>query len=248
LKLKWYSAETIFFLLIFILPCRAHAGETITPEELLRRTQNLFNAIAASDIAPWEKYLAADCMYFDEKGRALNKSDLVKEAAQLPKGYWLKFTIEKTQVRIFDATAILSYDIVEDLKIYGQQLGAKYHMTDTWIRRNGEWQLTAAQAFRYYGDPATGDADVSKFADYAGTYELAPGLTAIVSVEEETLYYQRGDNPREVLYAEVPGLFYRKGVEGRILFRMDTNGKVDALISRRNHEDLIWKKVLQQEE
>ncbi len=152
MNLKLHAAKAIFFLLMIILPCGSHAGETITPDELLRRTQDLFNAIAASDSAPWQKYLAADCMYFDEKGRALNKSNLVQEAAQLPKGYWLKFTIENTQSRIFDATAIFSYEVVEDLKIYGQQLGAKFHMTDTWIRRNGEWQITAAQAFRYYGD------------------------------------------------------------------------------------------------
>lgn len=245
---KWHAAIPIFFLLILILPCATHAAETITPEELLRRTQELLDAIAASDNAPWEKYLASDCMYFDEKGRALNKSDLVKEAAQLPKGYWLKFTIENTWSRIFDTTAIFSYDVIEDLKIYGQQLGAKYHMTDTWIQRNGEWQITATQAFRYYGDPATGRADLSKFAEYIGTYELAPGVTAAVSAEGETLYYQRGDNPKEVLYPEVPGLFYRKGVEGRILFRLDPNGKADALISRRNHEDLIWKKIPQQKD
>jgi hypothetical protein len=35
----------------------------------------------------------------------------------------------------------------------------------------------------------------------------------------------------------------RKPIEGRILFRHADDGKVDALIDRRNNEDVIWKKV-----
>jgi hypothetical protein len=31
-------------------------------------------------------------------------------------------------------------------------------------------------------------------------------------------------------------------VEGRILFRTDGSGKVNALIDRRNNEDVIWRK------
>jgi len=45
------------------------------------------------------------------------------------------------------------------------------------------------------------------------------------------------------LLPESGDLFFRKGVEGRILFRFDADGKVDALIDRRNNEDVIWKKL-----
>jgi hypothetical protein len=31
-------------------------------------------------------------------------------------------------------------------------------------------------------------------------------------------------------------------VEGRILFRLGSDGKIDALIDRRNNEDIIWKR------
>jgi len=32
-------------------------------------------------------------------------------------------------------------------------------------------------------------------------------------------------------------------VEGRVLFRYADNGKVDALIDRRNNEDIVWRKT-----
>jgi hypothetical protein len=48
---------------------------------------------------------------------------------------------------------------------------------------------------------------------------------------------------RKKLLPETSELFFRKGVEGRILFRYAANGKVDALIDRRNNEDVVWKKT-----
>ena len=53
-------------------------------------------------------------------------------------------------------TAILSYDLNETETIFGQNLTARYHGTDTWMYRNGKWQIVAGQMFRYYEDPAPG--------------------------------------------------------------------------------------------
>ena len=50
-------------------------------------------------------------------------------------------------------------------------------------------------------------------------------------------------NKKEQLFPETSEIFFRKGVEGRILFRYDARGKVDALIDRRNNEDVVWRKT-----
>jgi hypothetical protein len=139
--------------------------------------------------------------------------------------------------------AVLSYDMDEKETIYGQELTARYHATDTWMRRNGRWQIIAGQVLRYYEDPAPGKVDTAKSAEYVGTYELAPGNTLIVSTDGKLLYRQRGDRSRDLLIPEATDIFFRKGVEGRILFRRADSGKVDALIDRRNNEDVFWKKI-----
>jgi hypothetical protein len=229
--------------ILFTATCLAMAEETITHQELVSRTQELFEGVTTANNAAWIKYYADDCLFHDEKGRSMDKATLVKEITQLPKGYRLKFALENTQSRITSNVAVLSYDIVEDLWIYDQKVGAKFHTTDTWLLRNGTWQIVASESMRYYGDPAPGRTDPARYSEYAGTYELAPGVTLTVSTESGNLYYQRGDNAKEQLIAEVEGLFFRKGVEGRILFRSGKDGKIDALISRRNHEDLIWRKM-----
>ncbi len=38
-------------------------------------------------------------------------------------------------------------------------------------------------------------------------------------------------------------LFFRKGVEGRILFGYTAKAKVDGLIDRTNNEEVVWKKT-----
>src|SRR6266851_4734561 len=193
------------------------ADAPITQEELVRRTQELYEAVAPGNRAPWQKYFADDCIFSDEKGRTLDKPRLVADIAPLPLGYSGAIKIDKVQSRIIGDTAVLSYDANETETIFGQNLKARYHVTDTWLRRNGEWKII-------------------------GSYEVAPGQTRLVSAEGEKLFVER-NGKKEQLFPETSDLFFRKDVEGRILFHYDANGKVDTLIDRRNNEDVIWRKI-----
>jgi Domain of unknown function (DUF4440)/Domain of unknown function (DUF3471) len=214
----------------------------ITQDELVRRTQELYDTIVPGNQATWKKYFADDCIFSDEKDRTLDKAKLIADIAPLPAGYSGAIRIENAQSRIIGNTAILSYDADESETIFGQNLKARYHVTDTWLQRNGNWQIIASQAHRYYEDPAVGKANPKKFGDFIGTYELAPGQTRVVTAEGDKLFVERKGKKEELL-PETSGLFFRKGVEGRILFRYDGNGKVDALIDRRNNEDVVWRKT-----
>jgi Domain of unknown function (DUF3471) len=127
--------------------------------------------------------------------------------------------------------------------IFGQNISARYHATDTWMRRNGQWQIIAGQVLRYYEDPAPGEIDSSRLSKYAGTYELIAGNTLTISTEGKLLYRQHRERPRELLVPEATDIFFRNGVEGRILFHFAADGKVDMLIDRRNNEDMFWKKT-----
>jgi hypothetical protein len=216
---------------------------SISQDELVRRTQERFDAVAGGNQSPWKRDFADDSMYFDEMGRNMNKAALVEDIVALPKGYSGNIKVNQPQSRIEGNVAILSYDLDETESVYGQNLTARYHGTDTWMRRNGQWQIVAGQAFRYYEDPAPGKVDPARLADYVGTYQLAPGVTLAITKDGEQLYRQRGSRPKDVIIPEVPDLFFRKGVEGRLLFRRGNDGKVDAVLDRRNNEDIVWKRI-----
>jgi hypothetical protein len=222
-------------------PLALASDEPITQEELVRRTQELFDAVVPGNQEPWKKYYADDCLFADEKGRQMDKTKLLADLTPMPKGYSGTIKVVKPVSRIIGDTAILSYDCDETETVFGQHLTARYHTTDTWLRRNGAWQIVASQTMRYYEDPAIGRADPAKFAELSGTYELAEGQTRKVFAEGESLFVER-NSKREQLFPESADIFFRKGVEGRILFRAGKAGKVEALIDRRNNEDIIWKK------
>jgi hypothetical protein len=214
---------------------------TITEQELVRRTQELYDALVPGNQEPWKKYYADDCIFADEKGRQMDKAKLVADITPLPKGYSGTIKVVRPISRIIGDTAILSYDVDETETIFGQHMTARYHTIDTWLRRGGLWQIIATQSMRYYEDPAIGRADKSKFKEFSGEYELAEGQIRRVFVEGDNLWVER-NGKREQLFPESTEIFFRKGVEGRILFRTDGSGKVDALTDRRNNEDVIWRK------
>ena len=215
----------------------------IAHEDLVRRTQEIMDSVAPGNPEPWKKYFADDGMYFDEKGRFMDKAALLKDVSPLPNGYSGAIKVVNAKSNIVRDTAVLSYDIDETEVVFGQELKARYHGTDTWMRRNGQWQIVAGQMLRYYEDPAPGKVNTAAYRDYAGTYELSSGIRRVVSVNQQELTVQRSGRAPETLIPEAPDIFFRKGVEGRILFRRVAADKVDALIDRRNNEDIVWKRI-----
>src|SRR5207249_7800324 len=63
------------------------ADPPITEDELVRRTQELYDSIVSGNQTPWKKYFADDCTFSDEKGRTFDKTKLVADITPLPKGY-----------------------------------------------------------------------------------------------------------------------------------------------------------------
>ena len=245
---RFLGGICVFWMVAGVAGCegarrQGSAQPGITEAELERRTQELMDAVAPGNKTPWQKYFAEDCTYFDEKGRKMDKAALLKDIEPMPAGYSGTIAIVRPESRILGDTAILSYDMDETETVFGQEMKARYHATDTWIRRDGEWRILAGQVLRYYEDPASGKVDTRKYREYVGSYILAPGNVVTISVDRDSLYRQRGDRPKDLMIPEATDIFFRKGVEGRLLFRRGEGGKVDALIDRRNNEDMVWKRV-----
>src|SRR6266852_2207034 len=85
----------------------------ITQDELVRRTQELYDAIVPGNQLPWKKYFADDCIFSDEKGRTLDKTKLIADITPMPAGYSGTIKIANVQSRIIGDTAVLSYDLSE---------------------------------------------------------------------------------------------------------------------------------------
>jgi len=221
-------------------PLAAAAEPSQLQALLTSRTQELYDAVALGVRAPWQRYYADDCLYSDEKGQKMDKAGLVASIVPLPPGFSGQIKVVEVDFRNFGDTAILSYALDETESVFGQLQKARYHEIDTWRRQAGDWRIESAQVMRFYADPPASPYPPTHPEDYIGSYRLGPGKTLAVSVSSGRVILTRSNRQQVPLLLESGDLFFAAGVEGRFLFRRAADGRVDALIQRRNNEDMVW--------
>ena len=223
----------------------ARAAETAdaVKARLIETTQKLLDAVAPGDKAPWVKAMAEDCVYNNEVGMSLTKAKFLEQLSPLPTGYSGHIKVENPQFILAGETAVLSYDMAEQETVFGQEVHARYHETDTWLNRNGSWQMLASQVMRYGGDPPAASLAPDVLKEYVGVYEIAPGVQYMVTLESGQLSAQRTGRKMETLMPEMRDIFFRKGIAGRRIFERGADGKVLRMIDRRDDGDLVWKRV-----
>jgi hypothetical protein len=86
--------------------------------------------------------------------------------------------------------------------------------------------------------------DPKHFASIVGEYELTPGITYTITLEDGKLMGQRTGRAKEELLPADENTFYPKGtIRGEKVFVRDANGRVIRMLDRRENNDLVWKKV-----
>ena len=242
------AITALFLLLIYSLGARAQttlvtsaAGDE---NELVRIAQELFDAIAIGNKAIWEKYVAADAIYTDENWRILTKKDLVDSLVPLPKGYSGSIRMSTIQSRINGDAAVLSYRALEEETIFGQRLTPTYLVTDTYFKRNGQWQLVASHISVLPSERKSISVNSKGLKSIAGEYELSPGNTYTITIEGNKLMGQRSGKSKEELVAADEHTFFPKGsVRGEKVFVQDDDGRTLHMLDRRENNDLVWKKI-----
>src|SRR5439155_10135519 len=124
-----------FLAILLILFCgsnfvsAAERDAAITEAELVRRTQELYDAVVPGNQAPWKKYFADDSIFADEKGRTMDKRKLVADITPMPAGYSVAIKIEQVQSRIYNNFALVSYAANEKESSFAHDCRAGYHVT-----------------------------------------------------------------------------------------------------------------------
>jgi uncharacterized protein YneR len=83
-------------------------------------------------------------------------------------------------------------------------------------------------------------ADVLK--QYVGEYELAPGFTITVTVENDKIFGQATGQDKFELFAEKENLFFLKVVDAKLEFIKDEKKVVKSLILYQNGMEIPGKK------
>src|SRR5215468_2174968 len=88
-----------------------------------------------------ERILADDFIGVDPKGRLYSKQEMINETRNAPK-YFVSNRLNDVKVRFYGSTAIAQGSETWE-KRSGER--GRFIWTDTWLRRNGRWQIVAAE-------------------------------------------------------------------------------------------------------
>ena len=242
-------AGAFLLLLCFCFAALAQApaqskADAATEKELVAIAQELFDAVAVGNKAPWEKYLADDVIYTDENWQILTKKDLVDGLQPLPKGYAGSIRMANVQSRINGDAAVLSYRLLEEETVFDQKLAPTYLETDTYFKRNGRWQLIAAHVIVIPSERKAMTLRPEQLDSIVGQYELTPGVNYTITRENGKLIGQRTGRAKEELVPADDNTFFRKdSIRGEKVFARDQGGRVTQMLDRRENNDLVWKRV-----
>jgi ketosteroid isomerase-like protein len=100
-------------------------------------------SVATGDTSTIERILADDFLGVDPKGRFYDKGTMVSDTRNAPK-YFLTNHANDIKVRFYGDTAVAQGDETWERRS-GDPPRGRFVWTDTWVRRNGKWQIVAAE-------------------------------------------------------------------------------------------------------
>lgn len=124
----------------------AHAAETKTPEQTVRQLERAWlDAYEQHDAKAMEAIVADDFIITFPSGREQTKAQII-DSIRTPRqpGRTQTFRTEEVRARTYGDTVILTGRLVEESQ--REDKSTKEHMlyTDTYVRRNGRWQVVAS--------------------------------------------------------------------------------------------------------
>jgi hypothetical protein len=100
-------------------------------------------SLSSGDTAPVERILADDFLGVDVDGSHYDKAQAIGFAHGGPKSF-VSNHLNEVKVRFYGGAAV-AQGSESWVRRSGDRLRGRFVWTDTWIRRNGKWQIVAAE-------------------------------------------------------------------------------------------------------
>jgi len=141
LKMVLLSA-TLFVAVLFV--ARARDSGNAEAERYIKESERQWaESVASGDSSVVERILAEDFVGVDPDGGFYDKAKMVKDTASAPK-YFLSNHLNEVKVRFYGDAAV-AQGTESWVRRSGTPVHGRFVWTDTWIKRNGKWQIVAAE-------------------------------------------------------------------------------------------------------
>ena len=123
----------------------AQQSPALTPAEVeVRKLERAWlDAYEKKDVTAMTAIVADDFTITFSDGSIQTKPQII-ESLKRPGGTTSKFTTENVQSRVYGETVILIGLVVSEWKQNGQPMSDRSRYTDTYVKRNGKWQVVAS--------------------------------------------------------------------------------------------------------
>jgi hypothetical protein len=112
-----------------------------TERYILESERQWAESVATGDTSTIERILADDFVGVDPKGELYNKQQMITDTRNAPK-YFVSNRLNDVKMRFYGNTAI-----AQESETWEKRSGerGRFVWTDTWLQRNGHWQIVAAE-------------------------------------------------------------------------------------------------------
>ena len=122
----------------------AQQPSTTESERYIKESERQWaESVANGDVTVIERILSDDFLGVDPEGNLYEKSKMVADTREAPKRF-VSNHLNDVKVRFYGETAVAQGN-ESWVRRSGSPLRGRFVWTDTWIRRNGKWQIVAAE-------------------------------------------------------------------------------------------------------
>ncbi len=224
---------------------RAASGNAKVEQEIRKLESEWFESYLRGDRAAFDLIVADDAVMTYGNGKVGNKSEAIAEI-KAPADASYSLTSDDVQVRLYGDTAIVTGRVTEKGIFNGRSLNSQSRYTDVWVRRNGRWQVVAAQNTRLPQGPSPATAATNTTSNaydaYVGQYELAPNLVITIIRDGNRLMSELGGRKSELM-PQSETQFSIPAANIKVTFMRDANGQVTHMIVSDNGREGQARKV-----
>lgn len=208
-------------------------------QELKRLEDEWLNSYLRGDKQTFDRVVADDFTRTDESGKFATKAEEKALVQAPPASVKASLTNQDVQVREYGNAAIVTGLIVS--KVQGS-LSFQSRFTDTFLKRNGRWQVVARHYSRIPTDRTAVNLDAKIYDAYVGQYEIAPNVILDITKEDGKLMSQTTGQAKIELWPESEIEFFMKGFTSQFVFVRDATGRVTKLIINQEGQRVIARK------
>jgi ketosteroid isomerase-like protein len=226
------------------------SGAGSAEADLLKLEREWLDAYMKRDVAALERIEADDFNLTYSTGDVITKAqelaNLKSSAAGNPA---FKLSTEDTKVRLYGDSAVLTGVLIQQTTDNGKEMAVRMRYTDVWVKRNGRWQVVAAQLTKMPDQtPAKPQETQAKKVDpkiydaYVGEYET-PIFVIAMTREGDKLFGEPQGDSKEELIPESEARYKVTNVNAIVTFVKDTAGKVTGIEIELNGQKVQGKKI-----